>query len=289
MSTGPVSHLRFSALYRGIHYLSFDIVAGALASSCFASALFNAAPAWSWWITLAMTVWILYTGGHVLDAWKHRKNPYRGLHRFIFRNRRNLLWFMGVVAVADLLLVFNLLDAAYLKYGMLLAGLVLLFYAFRHLFKRNSIWFVPGELFVLLLFMAGTWLGPYVSRAEPIDSTHLLIAVMFVLVLLMNLGIISLYDIHIDTRLGIVTLAQSLGQKATRNLLIGAGLAVYLLSILQLMVFGMDRLFRFPLILSAMATLLMMVLLMPSYFRKNDYYRWAADAVLYLGFLALLE
>jgi hypothetical protein len=54
------------------------------------------------------------------------------------------------------------------------------------------------------------------------------------------------------------------------------------------MVFDMDRFYRFPLILSGIATLLLVVLLMPSYFRKNDYYRWAADAVLYLGFLALL-
>jgi len=289
MASGTVSGLRFSTVYRRIQYLSFDIVLGALASSCFASALFDATPEWTWWITLALTVWILYTGDHLLDAWKHRKNPYRGLHRFIFRNRRNLIWFTGVVTVLDLLLVFNLMDTAYLKYGLILAGLVLLFYAFRHLFRRNTIGFIPGELFVLLLYMAGTWLGPYVSRSEPVHSTHMLIALMFGLVLLMNLGIISLYDIHIDSRMGIVTLAQTLGQSITRNLLIGAGMAVYLLSILELMVFGTDRLFKLPLILSAMATLLMMVLLMPSYFRKNDYYRWTADAVLYLGFLALLE
>jgi 4-hydroxybenzoate polyprenyltransferase len=280
--------LRFTTLYRRIQFLSLDIVLGALASSFLAAGVFNSTPDWAWWLSLAMTVWILYTGDHILDAWKHRKRPQREMHTFIFRNRRNLLWFLGVATVVDLLLVFNLLDTEYLKYGMVLAGLVLLFYATRHLFRRNRIFFIPGEIFVLLLYMAGTWLGPFVSRSEPVYSTQALIALMFALVLLMNLGIISLYDIHIDSRLGIVTLAQTLGQKATRNLLVGAGMAVYLLAVLQLMVFGMDRLFRFPLILSAMATLLLMVLLMPSYFRKNDYYRWAADGVLYLGFLALL-
>jgi 4-hydroxybenzoate polyprenyltransferase len=253
-----------------------------------AAGLFHSYPHWAWWLSLALTVWILYTGDHILDAWKHRKRPQRELHKFIFRHRRNLIWFMGVITVVDLLLVFNLLSTAYLKYGMALAGLVLLFYATRHLLRRNRILFIPGELFVLVLYMAGTWLGPFVSRTEPLHSTQALIALMFGLVLFMNLGIISLYDIHIDSRLGIVTLARTLGPKATRNLLVGTGMVIYLLAILQLMVFGMDRLFRFPLILSAMATLLLMVLLMPSYFRKNDYYRWAADAVLYLGFLGLL-
>jgi len=280
--------LRFTTIYRRIHFLSLDIVAGALASSCIAAGLFDSSPDWAWWLSLAMTVWILYTGDHILDAWKHRKSPQRELHRFIFRNRRNLLWFLGVVTVADLLVVFNLLETAYLKFGMVLAGGVLLFYATRHLFRRNRIFFIPGELFLLLLYMAGTWLGPFVSRAEPVHSTQALVSLMFALVLLMNLGIISLYDIRIDSRLGIVTLARTLGQKATRNLLVGTGIIVYLLAALQLMVFGMDRLFRFPLFLSAMATLLLMVLLMPSYFRKNDYYRWAADGVLYLGFLALM-
>ncbi len=288
MVTGSAQPLRFTAVYRRIQFLSLDIVLGALGSTCFASGLFKAEPGWAWWLSLALTVWILYTGDHILDAWKNRKNPHRELHRFIFRNRRNLLWFMGVVAVIDLLLVFNLLETAYLKYGLMLAGGVLLFYAFRHLFSRNRILFIPGEFFVLLLYMAGTWLGPFVSRGEPVQSTHLLIALMFAMVLLMNLGIISLYDIHIDSRLGIVTLAQTLGQGNTRNLLIGTGIAVYLIAILQLMVYGTERLFRFPLILSAMATLLLMVLLMPSLFRRNDLYRWTADGVLYLGFLVML-
>lgn len=274
-------------IYRRFHYLSFDIVTGALASSCFAMGLFRADPEWAWWISLALTVWILYAGDHLLDAWKNRKNPQRDLHRFIFRNRKSLLWFLGVAAVADMLVVFNLLDSAYLKYALVLAGLVLLFYTMRHIFRRNRLLFIPGEYFILLLYMAGTWLGPYVSRTPPLQSTDALIALMFAGILFMNLGVISLYDMHIDSRLGISSLARSLGQRATRNLMLGSGITIYLLTVLQLMVFGMDRYFRFPLILSAMATLLLTVLFMPSYFRKNDYYRWAADAILFLGFLAL--
>jgi 4-hydroxybenzoate polyprenyltransferase len=175
-----------------------------------------------------------------------------------------------------------------MKYASILAGLVLLFYAMRHVFKRNGVLRIPGEFFILLFYMAGTWLGPFVGRTEPFQSTEALAAIMFAGVLFLNLGVISLYDIHLDSRLGIASLARTLGQKATRNLLIGTGISIYLLSVLQFMVFGMDRYYRFPLILSAMATLLLMVLFMPSYFRRNDYYRWAADAVLYLGFLALL-
>jgi 1,4-dihydroxy-2-naphthoate octaprenyltransferase len=275
-------------LYRTFQFLSFDIVLGALASSCFASSLFRASPGWTWWLSLALTVWFLYMGDHILDAWKNRKSPQRELHNFIFRNRKNLLWFAGVVLVVDLMVVLNLLDPTILKYALVLAGLVLLFYAIRHLFSRNRIFFIPGEIFILFLYMAGTWLGPFVSRSEPLQSAHGLTALMFATVLFMNLGVISIYDIQIDSRLGIASLARTLGPRVTRNLLVGAGISVYLLSALQLMVFGMDRFYRFPLILSGMATLLLMVLLMPSYFRKNDYYRRAADAVLYLGFLALL-
>jgi len=274
--------------YRGFHLLSFDIVLGALASSCFAAGLFGSLPGWAWWISLALTVWVLYTGDHLLDAWKNRKKPLRELDRFMFRNRRNLLWFMGVATVADLLIVFNMLERETLIHALILAGLVLLFYAMRHLFRKNRILFVPGEVFLLILYMAGTWLGPFAIRTESLVSAHALGALMFAGILLMNLGIISLYDIQADTRLGIATLARTLGEKGTRNLVVTTAVLVYLLSVLQLMVYGTDHFFRLPLILSAMATFLLMVLFMPSTFRNNDYYRMAADAVLYLGFLALL-
>ena len=115
-----------------------------------------------------------------------------------------------------------------------------------------------------------------------------LIALIFAGVLLMNLGVISLYDIKLDNRLGIGSLASTLGQKRTRGLLVGTSVAIYLVSLLQFLVFEMDRYFKYALILAGMATILLLVLLYPSRFRRNDYYRLAADAVLFMGFLSLL-
>ncbi len=275
-------------VYRRFHFLSLDIVAGALASSCLAARLLGSNPGWAWWLTLALTVWLLYMGDHVLDAWRHRKKSDRELHHFIFRNRSILLYAMGVIAIVDILLIFNSLDRAFLKYALTLAGLVLAFYAMRHLFKKNRIFFIPGEAFVLILYMAGTWLGPIVSRQVEFGSPDALIALIFAAVLLMNLGVISLYDIQLDTRLGIASLAHTLGRNTTRKMLVVTGISVYLLSVLQFLVFGLDQYSQFALILSGMATILLMVLFLPSYFRKNEYYRWTADAVLWMGFLTLL-
>ena len=275
-------------IYRRFHFLSIDIVLGALASSCLAARLFGVAPGWAWWVALACTVWLLYMGDHVLDAWKHRKKSQRELHRFIFSNRRILLYTMGIVAAADMLLIFNFLDKAFLKYALTLAGLVLMFYAMRHLFKKNSLFFIPGEAFILILYLAGTWLGPLVIHEGGFETSEALVTIIFACVLLMNLGVISLYDIKLDSRMGIASLANSLGRKTTKNLVIIAGVAVYVLSVLHFMVFGMGRYSQFALILSGMATILLLVVYLPSYFRKNDYYRWTADAVLFMGFLSLL-
>ncbi|RLD72208.1 MAG: hypothetical protein DRI98_02900, partial [Bacteroidetes bacterium] len=204
-------------IYRQFHFLSLDIVAGALGSSCLAARLLGANPGWSWWVTLAFTVWLLYMGDHVLDAWKHRKKSEREIHHFIFRNRSLLLYAMGVIAIVDILLIFNFMDQAFLKYALMLAGLVLLFYAMRHLFKKNRVLFIPGEVFVLILYMAGTWLGPIVSREGDFGSPDAMIALIFAAVLLMNLGVISLYDIQLDNRLGIASLAHTLGRNTTRK------------------------------------------------------------------------
>lgn len=275
-------------IYRYLHYLSIDIVLGALASSCLAAQLFNSDPGWVWWITLALTVWILYTGDHMLDAWKHRKKLQRDLHYFMMKNRKTLVWSLALVSVVDMLLIFNLLDKEYMKYALVLAGLVLLFYAMRHVFRKNRILMIPGEIFVLLIYMAGTWLGPMVASDLVFEPGHGLVALIFAGVLLMNLGIISLYDMKLDKRLGISSMANLLGIKGTRNMLLGTAVAIYLISLLQFLVFEMDQFSQYALIVSGMVTILLLVLYYPSRFRKNDYFRLAADAVLFMGFLTLL-
>jgi 4-hydroxybenzoate polyprenyltransferase len=259
-----------------------------MASSCLAAQLFNTDPGPVWYVTLALTVWLLYTGDHMLDAWKHRKKIQRDLHYFMMKNRKTLVWSITLVSAVDILLIFNMLDKEYMKYALFLAGLVLLFYAMRHVFRKNRILMIPGEIFVLLIYMAGTWLGPVVAGDMVFETGHGLVALIFAGVLLMNLGVISLYDMQLDRRMGIASMANLLGIKRTKNLLLGTGIAIYLISILQFMVFEMDRFFQYALILSGMSTILLLVLYYPSRFRKNDYFRLAADAVLYMGFLSLL-
>ena len=146
---------------------------------------------------------------------------------------------------------------------------------------------IPGEVFVLLLYMAGTWLGPAVVFEHSFEVGHGMIALIFAGVLLMNLGVNSLYDIKLDARLGLVSIARELGAKKTKNMLLGTALAIYLISLLQFLVFAVDRFSQFALILAGMATIYLLVLYFPSRFRKNDYYRLTADAVLFMGFLSL--
>ncbi len=275
-------------IYRYLHFLSLDIVLGALATSCFAARLFGTDPGWIWWITLAMTVWLLYTGDHMLDALKNKKKVEREMHYFLLKNRKMVIYSLGVVALADAMLIINLLNRELFKYALILAGLVLLFYAMRHVFRKNRFLAVPGEIFVLLLYMAGTWLGPAVAMEKGFEAGHGMVALIFMGVLLMNLGVISLYDMKLDTRMGIASLANLLGQKHTRNLLLGTAIAIYLISLLQFLVFEMDRFSQYALILVGMSTILLLILYYPSRFRNNDYFRLTADAVLYMGFLTLL-
>ncbi len=275
-------------IYRHLHFLSIDIVLGALASSCFAARLFATDPGWIWWIILALTVWLLYTGDHMLDALRHKKKVEREMHYFMLKHRKLVIYSLGVVAVVNFILIINLLDKELFKYALVLAGLVLLFYAMRHVFRKNRILRIPGEFFVLLLYMAGTWLGPVVAFEGGFEAGHGMIALIFLGVLLMNLGVISLYDIKLDSRMGIASLANLLGIKSTKNLLLGTAMAIYLVSLLQFLVFDMDRYSKYALILAGMCTILLMVIYSPSRFRKKDFFRLAADAVLYMGFLALL-
>jgi hypothetical protein len=275
-------------IYRYFHYLSLDIVLGALASSCFAACLFGSNPGLMWWITLALTVWLLYTGDHMLDAWRHRKKVEREMHYFMLKHRRLIIYSLGVVAVVNSMLIINLLDKKLFKLALILAGLVLLFYAMRHIFRKNRFLFIPGEIFVLFLYLAGTWLGPMAAWEGTLETSHGLIALVFGGVLFMNLGVISLYDLQLDSRMGIASLANILGKKRTKNLMLATGMGIYLISVLQFLVFDTGRYTQFALIACGMASILLLVVYMPSRFRKNDLFRWTADAALFMGFLSLL-
>jgi 4-hydroxybenzoate polyprenyltransferase len=281
-------------LYRKFHFLSLDIVAGALAMSVFAARLLGSRPGWLWYLALAATVWALYTGDHVLDAWRHRKKSQREIHRFIFRVKRPLLYALGIVLIVDLFLVFNFMDKEMLKGGLFLAALVLAYYAMRHILRRQRFLFIPGEAFVLLLYLAGTWLGPWMAKPEAVEAAQSvqpaqwLVLLMTAAVLWINLGVISLYDVGVDSRLGIASLASVLGKKATKSMMLVTAGLVFLLAVLQFMVYDQASVTRFTLILSGMAAVLLLILYYPSYFRKEEAYRLAADAVLYMGFLALL-
>jgi len=274
--------------YRFFYFLCLDTVAGALGFSCFAARVFRSRPGWVWWPALALTVWLIYMGDQLLDAWRHRKTSKRDLHRFINRNRRVLLWSMGIAAGADLLLIGNFLDRSILAPAAVLAALVLLFYGLRHVFRRNRILFIPGEVFVLLIYMAGTWLGPIFTRSGAFHTQHGMMVLMAALVLFMNLGIISLYDVRLDSRMGIDSLGSVLGNRPVRNIIWMAAVMIFFLLLMQFLMYGMDRYSRFGIILTGMALILLMILFLPSYFNRNEYYRMAADAVLIMGFLSLL-
>lgn len=274
--------------YRFFHLLSLDIVLGALASSLLAARMFSANPGWVWWLSLALTVWIIYMGSHMAEAWKQRKKVSREVHSFIIKNRQPIVWVMALLIMVDSLLIFNFLDTTLLKAALGLGGGGLLFYAVRYIFKRRQSNMIPGELFVLFFYLLGTWMGPFLTRNVEPGTSHLLILIMMIGVLILNLGLISLYDPQSSTRLGLSSLSAVLGKKRTRNLMIGIVVCVFLLAILQFLVNGTGRISQFSLIISGMSLLYLLMLMAPSLFRKQGLYRLTAEAILWMGFLSLL-
>ena len=115
--------------YRYFHLLSFDMVLGAVASSCMAARLFNSHPGSIWWVVLPLTVWLIYSNSQLMAAWRNRKRLQLESHKYLFKNRSILLWFQGLVTVIDLLLILNFLPQVILKYALVLAGGGLLFSA----------------------------------------------------------------------------------------------------------------------------------------------------------------
>ncbi len=234
------------------------------------------------------SVWIIYVESNVMEAWKQRKKVSREVHRFIIGNRKILLWVLALVTMADSLLIFNFLDKTFLKAALGLGGGALLFYAIRYILKKKRSFFIPGEFFVLLFYLVGTWMGPFLCRNVIPGSSHLMILIMMAGVLFLNLGLISLYDVQSKTRLGISSLSAVLGKKRTRNLMFVIVAGIFLLAILQFLIYGTSEASQFSLVISGMTLLYLLMLATPSIFRKQEIYRLTAEAILWMGFLSLL-
>jgi len=270
-----------------LRYLSAEVVAGAAASAVLAAKTMHVYPGWAFYAALGLSVFILYQADHYMDGLRYKEESPRPSHHFFYRKRKGILLVLILALVPECYFI-SMLDMAVIKAGLLLAIPVVLYYAGIHLFRKRFLELIPGELVVALVYVGGTWSGPLVLAGARPSAAQSLALVLFLLVILVNVFQISAYSFHVDHSLGIRSLAVRLGLSAIRKWL-------DVLSILGITIYTVLILLRGGEAYLYIATIELLMLLLiralayfPLYFSKSERYRYYADSILLLGFLALL-
>lgn len=256
-------------LYRLLNYLSIDVACGAMVCAVFFAHILGVQLRPTGIASLGVTVWIIYTLDHLIDARRLSRDASTERHRFHQRNLKPLLLAVLVAVVVDTLLVL------FVRMPVLIGGLALGFLVGLYiLFQRKLAYY--KEFVVALLYASGISLPALSLTQFSLSADTVLILGSFALTALINLVLFSWFEFEHDLTDGQTSIVTFLGKR-------NAGKLVKGLFFIQL-IFGMGMLF-YPsrwldlAVLVFMNIPLLMLFLTPARFFKNDVYRFVGDAV----------
>ncbi|MGE0770233.1 MAG: hypothetical protein AB7K37_00865 [Cyclobacteriaceae bacterium] len=178
-------------LYRYFNSLSLDVAAGAVVSSAFFAHVAGQRLSISILICLGLSVWLIYTADHLLDAYRLKTEAVTARHLLHQKHFKIIgIAFMALFLV-NLWIVF-FLPGRIVFYGASL-GVVVVFYflvQMRLLFLK--------EVFGAALYTAGVIL-PVAAAPGFINSIQFwVLTVLFFLIAMLNLMLFSWYDAERD-------------------------------------------------------------------------------------------
>lgn len=180
-------------LYRLANILSIDVAAGAAIGSLFFADFFGIPVGLNAISCLIISVWLIYTCDHLLDAYWLQSDAVTERHAFHRRNFSILVTVVLVAAVIDVLLVISL-PHLIIRKGLWLSVPVILYLMF---INRIAI---LKEPVAAAMYCAGV-LVP-VEIGYPVNLAGELLIAQFYLVVLMNLLLFSWFDVSKDRAQG---------------------------------------------------------------------------------------
>lgn len=259
-------------------WLSLDVVLGALASGGMVAHLLQVRMPGIWWVALPLSVWVIYTTDHLLDAHRLGMHARTERHRFHVRWFHPLLWIWGLALLSCVTWVAWMVPRPMLWLGLAGGGLVLVHLGLVWLIGNRVSWMFQKELGVGLIYSVGVWGGPVVLVEGGWNPAWTVAALQFLGLAWFNLVTFAWYDRHADAAAGQSSWVQALGRGGTRMvwLLLAVGILV---SSYWVWDQGRADLRAVQMTYWAMLLVLAIVVLAEPWLAKDDWYRFWADVV----------
>lgn len=258
-------------VYRLLNLLSIDVALGAVCSALFFSKVFGVLILPYGLVALALTVWIIYTVDHLLDARKVSRKASTKRHQF---HQRNATVLFGLVLVAigiNCVLMYFIRKPVFMGGVFLIAsvGLYLLVQQYMKVFK---------EIVIALLYTLGVALIPMTVTDITIEAWPWVLLVQFFLTALGNLLMFAWFDHEHDLRDQHGSFVTIVGETRSRYVT-----WIVLLAAINLTAFSEDLVASFIVLISNLV--LAMIFRSPVYFRQHDRFRLLGDAVFFIPLL----
>ncbi|MEM9983297.1 MAG: hypothetical protein AAF734_12435 [Bacteroidota bacterium] len=266
-------------IYRYIRVLSIDVALGAGVMAYFFGYYTQVTIPWIEYGILGLTVWLIYTADHLMDAYRitHTAHTYRHFfHQLYFE-------IILVVAVFILLLTAWLtwmyLPSLTFRYGLLVSGLVLLHFGLAAIDRLQHWLIFHKETRTALVYTLGVSLPAFSKSAVSLGA--LLLSAPFLLVFLVaysNLLLISFFERSSDEEDNQVSLARKLGEYQLTQLIL---IVFFLQACIILYGIWQGIPFALLLLIGLMTVTLAIILHYKRTFKYHESYRALADAVFF--------
>jgi hypothetical protein len=253
--------------YRVINLLSIDIAVGAATGAAFFARILKADLFVQAYVVLALTVWIIYTSDHLLDAWR-LKGPASTDRHLLHQKHFGLL---GVIVLMASITAFGL--ALFIRIQLMIPGLIMATACAIYLVLNRWLRYAK-ELMAAALYSGGVLL-PSLALKPDIDASQALMIALFVVLVLINLLIFARMSYESDVADRQQSFVTAAGVGVTNSVI-----AVLFVCFLGIAVFAWYGPYSIEAgVLTAMGLVLLAIFLFPRYFGSGERYRLVGDAV----------
>lgn len=260
-------------LYRLFNLLSIDVALGSVCSALFFAHILQVHILLYGLVALGLSVWIIYTADHLLDALKIKLPAATARHRFHQKHFKILLVTLLIAILINGIIIL------FIRHRVLVAGLYVAATVSIYFLINRYLKFMK-EIFIAIVYTIGVLLPSVSVTQQSLHDWPWLIIASFFITALINLILFSWFDHAKDLRDGNISFVTVLGERTSR--------AVILILFLLVMVLTAISLSIATLVILLMNALLLITFIFPRYFSGHDRFRLLGDFVFMIPLVYLL-
>jgi 4-hydroxybenzoate polyprenyltransferase len=265
--------MKLAKFYRLLNTLSIDVMLGSVCGALMFAKMLQVTLLPYGIAALALSVWIIYTTDHLIDAKDVTGSASTTRHRF-HQQHFKILLMMLLAAIGAVVVLLFFIRVQVLHGGLLLMGAVSLYLLLHRYLK------IPKEILISMLYTCGVLLPSFMVTTLSWQALPLASIIMFMLSALANLLVFSWYDYEKDKQDGFKSMAITLGKGSTQMI-------VWLIGLTSIFLCWLAKDSTAALLIFAMIALQVVLISAPLFFVKQERYRLVGDAAFMLPLLYL--